>query len=84
MKNKKKVAIKINNKIINTDGIKLSEEEIELLKKVFFNGEVSLCKTCKAKVCFANKEDLTGAIKEGMSSSIETIITDCPNYRKGL
>lgn len=84
MNNKEKVAIKINHKIINTEDITLNTEEIELLKKVLFSHKTSLCPSCKAKVCLANKEDLTGAIFEGISSSREVIITDCANYRKSL
>lgn len=84
MKNKGKIALKINNKIINTDGITLNEDEIGLLKKVLFKGKVSLCTTCKTKVCLANKETLTGAIHEGISTPEETIITSCANNRKKI
>ena len=84
IENRGKIAIKINSKIINTDDITLSAEEIELLKKVLFSNKVSLCPSCKAKVCLANKENLTGAIFEGISSSNDALITDCANYRKSL
>lgn len=81
---KNEIFIKINGKKLDTTGIKLTEEEIELLKKVLINNKMNLCPSCIAKVCLADRKTLNGAVFEGMSSSIETIITKCPNYRKGL
>ena len=80
MNNKKKAVMKLNRQTIDTV---VTQEQFEFLKKVLFRNKVSLCPTCVAKVCLANKEDLTGAIFEGISSENEVIVTDCPNYRKG-
>ena len=81
MKNKEKVVMKLNSQTIDTI---VTQEQFEFLKKVLFRNKVSLCPTCVAKVCLADRKTLNGAVFEGISSANEVIVTDCPNYRKGL
>ena len=80
MKNKEKVVMKLNSQTIDTI---VTQEQFEFLKKVLFRNKVSLCPTCVAKVCLADRKTLNGAVFEGISSANEVIVTDCPNYRKG-
>lgn len=75
------VVIKINNEIINANDVNLSTKEIELLKRILFNGKAHLCQSCVATVCLANKEKLSGPIFEGFIAGNEEIITRCANHR---
>lgn len=79
--NERRIIVKINNKIIESEDIILDNEEIELLKKVLFNNKINLCSSCSAKVCLANKAALTGPIFEGITSYNDSLITKCANYR---
>lgn len=81
LKKEEKVIIKINNKVIDSENMILSAEEIEKFKRILFKNKMHLCKTCCAKVCLANRNELTGPIFEGIVANNNYLITRCANYR---
>ena len=79
---RKRVVIKINNKVIDSEDVTLNIEDIELLKKILFKNKIDQCQSCKAKVCLANKKRLTGPILEGMAVDNSYLVSECANHRQ--
>ena len=70
--------LKVSTGTVRIPGRK-SDEELAQLVQLLLGNKKHLCKTCVA-ICSSNRRELSGLIKEGITSDDCGFITECDGY----